>query len=305
MKKQNFLLFSSLLALTACEPLAPPPAASAPQASQTALAPAISASAPVAAELAAFVQMTAAMQSKLAQASPEEANRLLQAHRAQLAPVLQKLNEQQQDFLASNYFDETNWQEMASAPRQAVGELKQKMDALASVQLRYADLGEGMIEIKEATDYYVNLFANKVSPDVANYLKLEAQQAKLSSTGELQPEAWDALGQQIYEWEKYIQTSPNSPYLADAKKYFNQTLELFLFGTEHEPIEWSNDPQLPDIAQEFAQIEQSWTDYAQSHPESQVVAMLKPASQIARLPQQKHQAREPEIEKFKKVYFKQ
>lgn len=301
MKQHSFISLVVLFSLAACDAPVGTATASASQTVQVA-----SASSPaIPTELLDFVKLTQNMQAKLLHATPEQANQLLIEHRQQVAPILAKINEQQQAFLELHYSDEQNWQEMASEPRQAVGELKQKIDELALAQLQYVNMGYGMIEIREQADYYEKLFASKVSPDVAAYLKLETQQSKLLQHQAFSPQVWASLGQQISHCEAFMKAYPDSYYVTDVKKYFHKNVEQFLFGTEHEPITWTQSPELPDIAKEYAQIEQSWTDYAQQHPSSQVVPMLAEARQIARMANQKQHSRETEVLKFKKVYFQQ
>lgn len=284
----------TLCALTACDPPPNHPAASAVQQAIAASQPAASV------EFIDFFNLNQNIKQKLAQATPEQANQLLATHREQVQTYLAKLNQQQHDFLTLHYFDEKNWQEMASEPRQATGELKQKMQNLAAVQLRYHENAQGGVTISTQADYYLNLFENYVTPDVKAFLKLQAQQAHLPDNQDNIGQEWAALGEQVFQCEEFIRQYPQSAYLNEVKQYFNDNTALFLFGTEHEPVEFVNEPELKDLAQEFAQIEKSWTDYAKHHEKSAVVPMLTQARQIARLKEN----RIPAMEAFKKINFK-
>lgn len=257
----------------------------------------------VPAEYADFAALTAAVKQKLTNASPEQANQIYAEHRKAVGVELENLMKKEDNFLGNEYHNEKNWHysENESEPSQPIGELKQRMDKLALVQLEYWDSGEGVVYIREKPDYFKNLFAGKVTPDVAEWIELSAHDVKEAVEVDASVVVpWAELGKRAVVWETFVKKYPDSPYVNEAKDNFKKYADMFLFGMDNSPVEYSTDPDLKDLMQEYEKIDQSWSEFAKKYPDSQIVPMLDEARRISKIQSKQGEDRFTEIEKFRR-----
>ena len=175
------------------------------------------------------------------------------------------------------------------------------MDKLASVGLVFFDEGEGIVSIRQQPDYFKNLFAGKVTPDVAEFIDLNANDDKKPVENDaaiIVP--WAELGDRAFAWESFIKKYPDSAYAKEAKEQFQHYADSFLFGMDNTPVEASTNPDLKDVMQEYQKIEKTWSDFAKAHPNSSLTPLFDEARQIAKMEQNNGQNRYDAITKFRK-----
>lgn len=307
MKKQIITL-ATLLVLTACEP--PRTEQTQPKTNENSQAVSlgnvnVGKQAEATGEYAELIKLNQTLKSQLQNATPTQADQLYRDHHQRVHTYVDKLNKQYANFL-ENYDDPKNWQNMASEPsepRVPVGEMKQFIDALAQANLTLVDSGMGVMAIQEIPDYYQNLFTGKASPDVDNYIRLQAQERAPKPTEDNVVVQWKHLSERVSAWEHFLQQHPNSAYQAEAKAKFNEYADLFLFGNEEMPVALNHEPILSDEVAEFAEIEKKWADYANQYPNSKLVPMIAEAKKIARLQGNRGEERFVAQQQFRKVHF--
>ena len=170
-----------------------------------------------------------------------------------------------------------------------------------SVGLVFFDEGEGIVSIRQQPDYFKNLFAGKVTPDVAEFIDLNANDDKKPVENDaaiIVP--WAELGDRAFAWESFIKKYPDSAYAKEAKEQFQHYADSFLFGMDNTPVEASTNPDLKDVAQEYQKIEKTWSDFAKAHPNSSLTPLFDEARQIAKMEQNNGQNRYDTITKFRK-----
>lgn len=311
MKKHSIIALTALLSFAACQPstqsnqTSNDAASAVSEALKPTAASAVQAASSVAAtgEFAHIMQLTQATQQKLTNATPAQADQLYKEYHQQIQTALDALNTKHAEFL-ENYDDEKNWQNVASEPRQAVGEMKQRLDDLAAAQLAIVDTGMGVMQIQETPDFYKKIFTGKTSPDVAAYIQLQAHEALPQPSMADVEASWNEFGNRAAAWEAFMQQFPNSAYHADAQEKFNYYADLFLLGNDDAPVTVSNDPVLTDSAAEYAKIEKTWTDYAAKHPDSHLIPMFSEAKKIAHMQGKQGEERYLAAQHFRKVHFK-
>lgn len=260
-------------------------------------------SAKIAPEYAEFAALTQAAKDKLANATPEQANEIYAEHRKAVAAATEELTKKEEKFLGEQYHNEENWQQSENEDEPSIpkGEVKARMDKLASVGLVFFDEGEGIVSIRQQPDYFKNLFAGKVTPDVAEFIDLNANDDKKPVENDaaiIVP--WAELGDRAFAWESFIKKYPDSAYAKEAKEQFQHYADSFLFGMDNTPVEASTNPDLKDVAQEYQKIEKTWSDFAKAHPNSSLMPLFDEARQIAKMEQNNGQNRYDTITKFRK-----
>lgn len=309
MKKQIITL-ASLLVLTACEPprTEQTPAQNQDKNQAVSLGNVNAGKqAEATGEYAELIKLNQSLKSQLQNATATQADQLYRDHHQRVHTYVTKLNAQHANFL-ENYDDPKNWQDMASdpepnEPRVPVGEMKQFIDKLAQANLMLVDSGMGVMAIQETPDYYQNLFTGKASPDVDNYIRLQAQERAPKPSEDNVVVQWKHLSERVSAWENFLQQHPNSAYQAEAKAKFNEYADLFLFGNEEMPVALNHEPILSDEVAEFAEIEKKWADYAKQHPNSKLVPMIEEAKKIARLQGGRGEERFVAQQKFRQTHF--
>ncbi len=95
-------------------------------------------------------------------------------------------------------------------------------------------IGEGYYEIKFKPYYFYNIFKSRVTNELHDYLKIQADQ----DTTLFMADAgicisWDDLGEWTMEWEKYVDKYPNGGYTNAAKELYSWYIQSYLLGSDN------------------------------------------------------------------------
>lgn len=273
LKPSAYLLLSAALFTTACQPkeATNPAAASAVSASTTSAAPTAAASTPFTTPkpddlLAQFNWYRDRVRHDLAGSTPAQADVLYEQFRADIDGLLKTLNQREQTFLETysdywTYDDKTE----TSHPND---EMKKRSATLAEVGLEYWYVGEGMAVIRPQADYYWQLFGKHVSPDYADFLRIEAEQNKeLVFNDAALAISWQQLGGYVLAWEEFLQRHPKSKLNTTARCHYGRYAETYLLGINNTPTrDYDTKQLLPEVKAE-------WLRMRQQHPASPVTKL--------------------------------
>ena len=264
LKPSAYLLLSAALLTTACQPNDAASPASAPAASAAPATP--TASAPFTPPkpdglLAQFNWYRDRVQHDLAGASPAQADALYEQFRADINALLKTLNQREQAFL-ENYSDHWTYDEKTQTSHPNA-EMQKHSAAVAEADLEYWYVGEGMAVIRPLADYYWKLFGSHVSPDYADFLRIEAEQNKtLVFNDAALAISWEQLGGYALAWEEFLQRHPKSKLDTTARCHYGRYAETYLLGVNNTPTrDYDTKALLPEVKTE-------WQRMRQQHPES-------------------------------------
>lgn len=274
--RRRWAAVSAAFWLAACQPSAePPPTASAASGSIPDTASPVMASQAVAVPpdlLQQLMAATAALQQRLTQATPDEADALYLAHRRQLhhfdeqpaaSGWLVRLEQMQlallSDFPAS-----------AAASAALSPDWQQRQEALAAAGLRYMPLGEGLgAAIVVAPDYYPQLFGSRLSPLYQRFVTLEAEQWRTPPLdGGRVALDWDVLADRLAEWEA-LAAAYGDGELSPALQYHQAQLQnVLLLGS-------SENPSFSGRRGVQPAVRRAWQRFARQYPDSPTATLMR------------------------------
>lgn len=125
--------------------------------------------------------------------------------------------------------------------------LQNKVNLLTSAGLEFWEIGEGYVEIRTKPDFYKEIFNNKVSEDVNQYIAITARESTelyTADAGLLLP--FNQIGERVITWERFISKYPRGILIKEAKENYANYQINYLFGTDNTPTMDYPDTKLPD-----------------------------------------------------------
>lgn len=278
LKPSACLLLSAVLLTAACQSRegAANQAASASAASEPAASAAATAPVPFTAPkpddlLAQFGWYRERVRHDLINATPTQADALYEQFRADITRLANTLNRREQAFL-DDYANHWTYDEKTDTGHPDA-ELQQRSARLAAAGLEYWYIGEGMAEIRPLADYYRQLFGSRVSPDYADFLRIEAgqNQTLVFNNDAAVVISWERLGSYALDWENFLQKHGSSRLAPAARCHYARYAEAYLLGTDNTPV-WDDETQalLPEVKAE-------WQRLRRQHPDSTVARLTQAA----------------------------
>ena len=264
LKPSVYLLLSAALLTTACQPKeavnqASAPAASAATPSAAPTAAAASAPAPFTTPkpddlLAQFNWYRARAEHDLAGATPAQADALSVQFRADIDELLKPLARREQKVL-DNYYDYWTYDEKTDT-HHPKPEIEKRVAKLAAADLEYWYVGEGMAEVRPQADYYWKLFGKHVSPDYADFLRIEAEQNKtLVFNDAAIVVSWAQLGKYATDWEDFLQRHPKSKLATTARCLYGTYASAYLLGANNTPVrDYDTNALQPEVKAEWQRL---------------------------------------------------
>ena len=275
LKPSVYLLLSAALFTAGCQPkeAATPATASAASAATAASVPTVAASAPAPFTtpkpddlLAQFNWYRARAEHDLAGATPAQADALYVQFSADIDELLKTLTEREQKVL-ENYYDYWTYDEKTDTHHPKPN-IKKRVAELAAADLEYWYVGEGMAEVRPQADYYWKLFGKHVSPDYADFLRIEAEQNKtLVFNDAAIVISWAQLGKYVMDWEGFLQRHAKSKLATRARCLYGNYASAYLLGANNTPVrDYDTKVLQPEVKAE-------WQRLRQQHPESPVAKL--------------------------------
>lgn len=230
-------------------------------------------------------------QAKLANTTPEQADKIYLDYREESKKIIQQINEKELIPLIILFSEE-----------KATPDIKNKVQDLAKWQLEITDVNMD-ITIRVIPAYEVALFANKVSPATQQFIEIQAEHDKKMVFGDaVILVSWQELGKRVADWEQFVQNNPQHPLAADANKQFEMYANAYLFGSDNTPVVnvGKDDPQLSDIYEEYKKIDQEWQHFAQQYPNSKLTPLF---DQVRELVKKNNEEGFELMEQFKQKHF--
>ncbi|MGA1871716.1 MAG: hypothetical protein ACMUJM_24575 [bacterium] len=134
---------------------------------------------------------------------------------------------------------------------------------------------EGGYFICEKNDALRNIFANKVSPSISEFLKIrEKEMHKQFFEDATLVISFKELGERIVTWEDFLNKYKEDKIKDEADRYHKIYLSTFLIGFNNEPtIEYDYSESKP-IGLE-SEVEKAYAYIIQTYPKTKVAALLK------------------------------
>ena len=268
LKPSVYLLLSAALFTAGCQPkeAAAPITASAASAPTAASAPAPFTTPKSDDLLAQFNWYRARAEHDLAGATPAQADALYVQFSADIDELLKTLTERERKVL-ENYYDYWTYDEKTDTHHPKPN-IKKRVAELAAADLEYWYVGEGMAEVRPQADYYWKLFGKHVSPDYADFLRIEAEQNKtLVFNDAAIVISWAQLGKYMMDWEGFLQRHAKSKLATRARCLYGNYASAYLLGANNTPVrDYDTKVLQPEVKAE-------WQRLRGQHPESPVAKL--------------------------------
>lgn len=181
---------------------------------------------------------------KLKKAKSKEANKLYDEYSKSLNALIVDLDSNENSSLTIY-----NTWENAITP----DSIKKKMDLYDKLNIKIVENNDGTYHLKYRTGFYYDLFKNKVSRDLKEYLKIAVEHRKkpVVVNGEIN-QSWSVISDRLIVWENYLKKYPNSLYREEAKGKYLDLIQLYLYGSKKEKSYDLNSKKIsPDIEQDY------------------------------------------------------
>lgn len=163
---------------------------------------------------------------KLKKAKTKEANKLYNEYSKSLDLLIKSLDENENNSLIIY-----NTWDNAVTP----DSIKKKQDLYDKLQIKIVENNDGTYHLKYRSGFFYDMFKNKVSRDLKEYLKIATEQRKnpIVVNGVIN-EPWSTISDRLIIWEQYIKKHPQSVYKDSAKAKFLELIQLYLYGNKNE-----------------------------------------------------------------------
>lgn len=181
---------------------------------------------------------------KLKKAKSKEANKLYDEYSKSLNALIVDLDSNENSSLTIY-----NTWENAITP----DSIKKKMDLYDKLNIKIVENNDGTYHLKYRTGFYYDLFKNKVSRDLKEYLKIAVEHRKkpVVVNGEIN-QSWSVISDRLIVWENYLKKYPNSLYREEVKGKYLDLIQLYLHGSKKEKSYDLNSKKIsPDIEQDY------------------------------------------------------
>lgn len=114
--------------------------------------------------------------------------------------------------------------------------VQQRINLLATAGIEPWDIGEGYTELRTVPAFYTGLFKTSLPADYSTYLQLRADEDTVlysADAGLVIP--FTLIGKRALNWEKFLDTYPNSIFAAAARELYERYCEDYLFGEDNTP----------------------------------------------------------------------
>lgn len=131
--------------------------------------------------------------------------------------------------------------------------IKQKLELYDKLQIKVIENSDGTFTLKFRSGFYYDIFKNKASRELREYLKIATLQRKkpIVVHGRIN-EDWSEISNRLITWENYIKQNPNSQYKENAKGKYLELIQLYLLGNKNDrPFSIENKKFLPENEQEY------------------------------------------------------
>lgn len=114
--------------------------------------------------------------------------------------------------------------------------VQQRINLLATAGIEPWEIGEGYTDLRMVPTFYTNLFKASLPADYRAYLQLRADEDTVlysADAGLVIP--FSLVGKRALNWEKFLETYPDSRFLEAARDLYNGYCEDYLFGEDNTP----------------------------------------------------------------------
>lgn len=150
--------------------------------------------------------------------------------------------------------------------------VQQRINLLATAGIEPWGIGEGYTELRTVPSFYTNLFKTALPADYNAYLQLQADEDTVlysADAGLMIP--FSLVGQRALNWEKFLNSYPNSIFAAIARDLFERYCNDYLFGEDNTP---SFDKR-GDLSSLLPENKQEYLSFVQQHGDTKTGGMVK------------------------------
>lgn len=152
-------------------------------------------------------------------------------------------------------------------PPQVVARIK----LLATAGIEPWEIGEGYTDLRAVPDFYTHLFKSSLPPDYTAFLQLKADEDTVlysADAGLAVP--FSLIGIRALNWEKFLDTYPNSALAPAAKELYEWYCIDYLFGEDNTP---AFDRQ-EDLKSLVPENRQEYTSFVAQHGDTKTGAVV-------------------------------
>ncbi|MBC5838099.1 hypothetical protein [Flavobacterium muglaense] len=143
---------------------------------------------------------------------------------------------------------------------------------LKNHNLKYDEIGEGMVEVTTKTDFYYTLFSKYVTDDYKAYLYLQSEENKSMYAADAGLViSFQELGERIVKWEKFLSHYPKSSLYDKVKESYKYYQQDFIMGLDNTPTTENATTESKYIYPENLQV---FYAFAQKYPKSPTVHLI-------------------------------
>lgn len=165
-----------------------------------------------------------------------------------------------------NYYSEEKGKVIAPA------HVQQRINLLATAGIEPWGIGEGYTDLRTVPTFYTNLFKTSLPADYNAYLQLQADEDTVlysADAGLMVP--FSLVGQRALNWEKFLNTYPNSIFAAIARDLFERYCNDYLFGEDNTP---SFDKR-GDLSSLLPENKAAYLSFVQQHGDTKTGGIVK------------------------------
>lgn len=187
------------------------------------------------------------LEKELASANPDQANALYEKYSELLIKELTSLNYADQETLDQyvNYLD-----------GQLPDSIIKKQALFKESKIEYWYEGEGMYSLQFFYNYFYEIFKDKVTPDLKEFLYIKSEEDKilfLNDSNITVP--WKVIRSRVLTWDNFIKKYPLSRYNAMAKEIYAFYMSCYLIGTDNTlTFEYDTRKLYPEVKADFEEL---------------------------------------------------
>ncbi|WP_212005585.1 hypothetical protein [Chitinophaga sp. HK235] len=150
--------------------------------------------------------------------------------------------------------------------------VQQRIQLLATAGIEPWGIGEGYTELRIEPSFYTHLFKTSLPADYSMFLQLQADEdTVLYSADAGLIVSFNLIGKRALNWEKFLDTHPNSIFVAEARELHERYCYDYLFGEDNTPSFDHRD----DLGSLYPENKAEYLSFIQQHGDTKTGRLVK------------------------------